>query len=214
MANDIKRIKLIPLPVIGSSFKITPTGIIPEKIVTYELKTIDGSYTLSFQNGRFDVLLNRMSNDASMPTLEEFKEIAIEMNNVLLSNFEIGINRCALAVTLFYGIDIQKDKMFGKFIKDEQIVINSLPCEWEIRRVSRENLSANININYGSKIFRNLTQLPFEVIPVDRIGLELDINTLPANFLFDKECIIKFYDNAASRGVELINWYNDKIETD
>ena len=204
---NLSAYQLFPFPVNGFSFQIGPAGMTPITMTGYEFRNSDNSLNISIGPDRVDI--NQCKNYSNIEMafnsmLEIYKSVSQAFHGCL----EFKETRLAIASTwIIPSVDMRA--VTSSFIGDNNVNL----IEWENRRVERKTLeSIGVPVNYGSKIARGFLKLPIEPLPMDRIFVETDVNTVPLlQDYFDVDKSIRFFEDALRSSVRIITALFEKV---
>ena len=171
--QSVAELKLIPSLNKGLGVKIAPDGsVIPEQMISLDLKNIEDSFKVTLGIDRFDIVSSL--NDNSLDCfLQKVKEVINALNKIYSGKY----NRLALgSVCIFYITPEKMNLLYNKMVNTES---EELPVEWSIRKVIRtaiENEKYRLVINNVYTISRRI--VIEDGSNTDSIVLEHDINTL------------------------------------
>ena len=191
------------------SFQITPNGLQPIKGLSIDLRSDNDSFKIAFGPGRIDILRNKISIEDNLEPLDDF---VLKVNSIItrLTNLypEWKINRLALCLNVCFDLDDEHlASSYRKFLVDDSQNV----VEWRLRNVIRKTLSGenNIVVNQVSTISRSVFQTSFEQLPLDRILVETDFNTMVGqNIDFNRELIESILNEIQTDSLQLIDKYN------
>ena len=163
---------LLPSVNKGLGLKFTPQGVVQENVISLDMKYLDDTLKVSIGSNRFDIVCTNKAETIDT-FLEKVKSIIIAISKAYLDPF----TKLALCSTIFFNIDVSLlDKVYGKVVN----IQDEFPVEWQIRKVLRskvEDKNKTLTINNVYTLSRNIMQIGTEV-PIDRILLDMDINTI------------------------------------
>ncbi|WP_294143150.1 hypothetical protein [uncultured Sanguibacteroides sp.] len=196
---------LLPSVNKGLGLRLTPQGVIQENVISLEMKYLDDTLKVSIGADRFDII-DTQKNESMDIFMHKVREIIVAISKVYLDVF----TRLALCTTVIFDMDIfLLNKIYQKIINTQ----DENPVEWQIRKVLRTKLEQKdeLIINNVYTLSRNMMQIGVEP-PVDRIMLDIDINTIvgsDVNILKQSE---KDFWKIATQTIEkAINEYTDLI---
>lgn len=207
--QSVAELKLIPSLNKGLGVKIAPDGsVIPEQMISLDLKNIEDSFKVTLGIDRFDIVSSL--NDNSLDCfLQKVKEVINALNKIYSGKY----NRLALgSVCIFYTTPEKMNLLYNKMVNTES---EEQPVEWSIRKVIRtaiENERYRLIINNVYTISRRT------VIEggsnTDSIVLEHDINTLVGSDLSAIADLSDLFIQKASETIsESINSYSKYINS-
>ena len=159
----------------GLGLKITPQGVIQENVISLDMKYLDDTFKVSIGPNRFDIVCTEKA--------ESISDFLRKVDNVIIAMSKSDIEpftRLALCSTVVFNMEATLlDSVYEKVTNnhDEQ------PVEWQIRKVLRSKIGDDTKplvINNVYTLSRNVMQIGAEP-PIDRIMLDMDINTIVEN---------------------------------
>ena len=200
--------QLFTFPVNGLSFQISPSGMIPVTLNSYEFRNSDNSLNITIGPDRVDVNQCKKYDDIGQAYMEGASHCQ-QVISAFHSIVEFKETRLALASTWVIAMD-NLDVLSRRFLSSEQ---NENLIEWENKRVERRLLeSIGVLINYGHKIARSQIKLPVEQVLADRIFIETDINTVPLPpDILDIDKTSRFFEDAIENSKKITSDYYKKI---
>ncbi len=203
IVSYLSTFQLFPFPVNGFSFQIGPTGMTPMPMTGYEFRNSDNSLNISIGPDRVDINQCKQQKNIEMAfneMIENYKQVSMAFHNCL----EFKETRLALASTWIISSN-NNGEITSKLINES----NENLIEWENRRVERRvSESTGIQVNYGHKIARGLIKLPIEPLPIDRVFVDTDVNTVPQmQLMLGEERSLSFFEDAAASSVEIVSKY-------
>lgn len=200
--------QLFSFPVNGFSFQISPNGMIPATLTSYEFRNSNNSINISIGPDRVDVNLCK-ENDNFEQAYREGADFCLKALAAFHSCVDFKETRLALASTWI----LTKDNLdtIGERLLQPETHENLI--EWDNRRVERHQLqSIGVPVNYGQKIARSLVKLPIEQVMTDRIFIETDINTIPLPpDVLNAEKDALFFDNAVETSKVITSDYFNEL---
>lgn len=207
--QSVSELKLIPSLNKGLGVKIAPDGsVIPEQMISLDLKNIEDSFKVTLGIDRFDIISSL--NDNSLDCfLQKVKEVINALNKIYSGKY----NRLALgSVCIFYITPEKMNLLYNKMVNTES---EELPVEWSIRKVIRtaiENEKYRLVINNVYTISRRI--VVEDGSNTDSIVLEHDINTLVGSDLSAIADLSDLFIQKASETIsESINSYSKYINS-
>lgn len=207
--QSVAELKLIPSLNKGLGVKIAPDGsVIPEQMISLDLKNIEDSFKVTLGIDRFDIVSSL--NDNSLDCfLQKVKEVINALNKIYSGKY----NRLALgSVCIFYITPEKMNLLYNKMVNTES---EELPVEWSIRKVIRtaiENEKYRLVINNVYTISRRI--VIEDGSNTDSIVLEHDINTLVGSDLSAIADLSDLFIQKASETIsESINSYSKYINS-
>lgn len=207
--QSVSELKLIPSLNKGLGVKIAPDGsVIPEQMISLDLKNIEDSFKVTLGIDRFDIISSL--NDNSLDCfLQKVKEVINALNKIYSGKY----NRLALgSVCIFYITPEKMNLLYNKMVNTES---EELPVEWSIRKVIRtaiENEKYRLVINNVYTISRRI--VIEDGSNTDSIVLEHDINTLVGSDLSAIADLSDLFIQKASETIsESINSYSKYINS-
>ena len=207
--QSVAELKLIPSLNKGLGVKIAPDGsVIPEQMISLDLKNIEDSFKVTLGIDRFDIVSSL--NDNSLDCfLQKVKEVINALNKIYSGKY----NRLALgSVCIFYITPEKMNLLYNKMVNTES---EELPVEWSIRKVIRtaiENEKYRLVINNVYPISRRI--VIEDGSNTDSIVLEHDINTLVGSDLSAIADLSDLFIQKASETIsESINSYSKYINS-
>lgn len=207
--QSVAELKLIPSLNKGLGVKIAPDGsVIPEQMISLDLKNIEDSFKVTLGIDRFDIVSSL--NDNSLDCfLQKVKEVINALNKIYSGKY----NRLALgSVCVFYITPEKMNLLYNKMVNTES---EEQPVEWSIRKVIRtaiENEKYRLVINNVYTISRRI--VIEDGSNTDSIVLEHDINTLVGSDLSAIADLSDLFIQKASETIsESINSYSKYIDS-
>ena len=207
--QSVAELKLIPSLNKGLGVKIAPDGsVIPEQMISLDLKNIEDSFKVTLGIDRFDIVSSL--NDNSLDCfLQKVKEVINALNKIYSGKY----NRLALgSVCIFYITPEKMNLLYNKMVNTES---EEQPVEWSIRKVIRttiENEKYKLVINNVYTISRRI--VIEDGSNTDSIVLEHDINTLVGSDLSAIADLSDLFIQKASETIsESINSYSKYIDS-
>lgn len=207
--QSVAELKLIPSLNKGLGVKIAPDGsVIPEQMISLDLKNIEDSFKVTLGIDRFDIVSSL--NDNSLDCfLQKVKEVINALNKIYSGKY----NRLALgSVCIFYITPEKMNLLYNKMVNTES---EEQPVEWSIRKVIRttiENEKYKLVINNVYTISRRI--VIEDGSNADSIVLEHDINTLVGSDLSAIADLSDLFIQKASETIsESINSYSKYINS-
>lgn len=207
--QSVAELKLIPSLNKGLGVKIAPDGsVIPEQMISLDLKNIEDSFKVTLGIDRFDIVSSL--NDNSLDCfLQKVKEVINALNKIYSGKY----NRLALgSVCIFYITPEKMNLLYNKMVNTES---EEQPVEWSIRKVIRttiENEKYKLVINNVYTISRRI--VIEDGSNTDSIVLEHDINTLVGSDLSAIADLSDSFIQKASETIsESINSYSKYINS-
>lgn len=191
------------------NFQITPNGLQPIEGLSIDLRSSDDSFIISFGQGRIDILRNKISAEDNLEPIDDFiLKVQRIISELTLAYPTWIINRLALCLNVCFDLD--NDHLVSSYNK---FVVRNTPniVEWRLRNVIRKPLSegSNILVNQVSTISRSVFQTSFEQLPLDRILVETDFNTVVGQDInFNPELIASILEATQKDTLLLIDEYN------
>lgn len=207
--QSVAELKLIPSLNKGLGVKIAPDGsVIPEQMISLDLKNIEDSFKVTLGIDRFDIVSSLNDNSLNC-FLEKVKEVI----NALTKIYSGKYNRLALgSVCVFYITPEKMNLLYNKMVNTES---EEQPVEWSIRKVIRtaiENEKYRLVINNVYTISRRI--VVEDGSNTDSIVLEHDINTLVGSDLSAIADLSDLFIKKASETIsESINSYSKYIDS-
>ena len=129
--QSVAELKLIPSLNKGLGVKIAPDGsVIPEQMISLDLKNIEDSFKVTLGIDRFDIVSSLNDN-----SLDCFLQKVKEVINALTKIYSGKYNRLALgSVCVFYITPEKMNLLYNKMVNTES---EEQPVEWSIRKVIR-----------------------------------------------------------------------------
>lgn len=191
------------------NFQITPNGLQPIEGLSIDLRSSDDSFIISFGQGRIDILRNKISAEDNLEPIDDFiLKVQRIISKLTLAYPTWIINRLALCLNVCFDLD--NDHLVSSYNK---FVVRKTPniVEWRLRNVIRKPLyeGSNILVNQVSTISRSVFQTSFEQLPLDRILVETDFNTMVGQDInFNPELIASILEATQKDTLLLIDEYN------
>ena len=207
--QSVADLKLIPSLNKGLGVKIAPDGsVIPEQMISLDLKNIEDSFKVTLGIDRFDIVSSLNDN-----SLDCFLQKVKEVINALTKIYSGKYNRLALgSVCVFYITPEKMNLLYNKMVNTES---EEQPVEWSIRKVIRtaiENEKYRLVINNVYTISRRI--VIEDGSNTDSIVLEHDINTLVGSDLSAIADLSDLFIQKASETIsESINSYSKYIDS-
>lgn len=207
--QSVAELKLIPSLNKGLGVKIAPDGsVIPEQMISLDLKNIEDSFKVTLGIDRFDIV-SSLNNNSLDCFLQKVKEVI----NALTKIYSGKYNRLALgSVCVFYITPEKMNLLYNKMVNTES---EEQPVEWSIRKVIRtaiENEKYRLVINNVYTISRRI--VIEDGSNTDSIVLEHDINTLVGSDLSAIADLSDLFIQKASETIsESINSYSKYIDS-
>lgn len=207
--QSVAELKLIPSLNKGLGVKIAPDGsVIPEQMISLDLKNIEDSFKVTLGIDRFDIVSSLNDN-----SLDCFLLKVKEVINALTKIYSGKYNRLALgSVCVFYITPEKMNLLYNKMVNTES---EEQPVEWSIRKVIRtaiENEKYRLVINNVYTISRRI--VIEDGSNTDSIVLEHDINTLVGSDLSAIADLSDLFIQKASETIsESINSYSKYIDS-
>lgn len=207
--QSVAELKLIPSLNKGLGVKIAPDGsVIPEQMISLDLKNIEDSFKVTLGIDRFDIVSSLNDN-----SLDCFLQKVKEVINALTKIYSGKYNRLALgSVCVFYITPEKMNLLYNKMVNTES---EEQPVEWSIRKVIRttiENEKYKLVINNVYTISRRI--VIEDGSNTDSIVLEHDINTLVGSDLSAIADLSDLFIQKASETIsESINSYSKYIDS-
>lgn len=207
--QSVAELKLIPSLNKGLGVKIAPDGsVIPEQMISLDLKNIEDSFKVTLGIDRFDIVSSLNDN-----SLDCFLQKVKEVINALTKIYSGKYNRLALgSVCVFYITPEKMNLLYNKMVNTES---EEQPVEWSIRKVIRtaiENEKYRLVINNVYTISRRI--VIEDGSNTDSIVLEHDINTLVGSDLSAIADLSDLFIQKASETIsESINSYSKYINS-
>lgn len=176
--------------------KITPSGVVQDKIITLDLKYMDESLKVTIQPDRFDIFSTNRNE-----TLEQFIEHVQEIEKAISSSYNNPFTRLALYSLSYFDIDAESyDGVYAGISKNNE----EHPVEWNFRKVLRYTTGENeekIEVNNVSSFSRSTIKLK-DSPASDKILLEIDINTVVGSSISSIQKNIPFFFKSAKMKME------------
>lgn len=209
--QSVAELKLIPSLNKGLGVKIAPDGsVIPEQMISLDLKNIEDSFKVTLGIDRFDIVSSLNNNNNSLDCfLQKVKEVKNALNKIYSGKY----NRLALgSVCVFYINPEKMNLLYNKMVNTE---LEEQPVEWSIRKVIRttiENEKYRLVINNVYTISRRI--VIEDGSNTDSIVLEHDINTLAGSDISAIADLSDLFIQKASETIsESINSYSKYINS-
>lgn len=200
------KLGLLPSVNKGLGLKITPQGVIQENVISLDMKYLDDTFKVSIGPNRFDIVCTKKA--------ESISDFLRKVDNVTIAiskSYPEPFTRLALCSTVVFNMEAPLlDNVYEKVTNnhDEQ------PVEWQIRKVLRSKIESDAKplvINNVYTLSRNITQIGAES-PIDRIMLDMDINTIVENNIdVIKQQQSEFWNVASSTIESAIDYYENLI---
>jgi hypothetical protein len=191
------------------NLQITPNGLQPIEGLSIELRSNNDSFIISFGQGRIDILRNKISMGDNLEPINDFIVRVQRIISMLTQAYPTWtINRLALCLNVCFDLDVEHlVSSYHKFVvKDSPNTV-----EWRLRNVIRKPLSEEIPIlvNQVSTVSRSFFQTSFEQLPLERILVETDFNTVMGQEInFNPELIAAVWEATKTDTLLLIEEYN------
>ncbi|MDR1884563.1 MAG: hypothetical protein LBR26_17585 [Prevotella sp.] len=180
----------------------------------FSLNSPNNEWVIHFGIERIDISQNQTdAKGNNIGSIEQFSTEASDIFVRIINKYQWKANRLAISGNLILKEMLPQalDEIYPKLFNPTRIYKENKPFEWNFRAVSHIEKKINGNdeiLNYITEANRFTGQLNFNqsIVPLDRIAVNLDINTVPnnANNRFEKLDIIDFYSNVHG-------WYNDLL---
>lgn len=197
------------------SFQITPNGILPMEGLAVELRNNNGSFKIMFGPGRIDIVRNKIAETDSLEDINNFIEKVLRVIELLKQSYNNWIViRLALGTNVCYDLDSRKLISAYKKITNQD---SENLVEWKLHKVIRKSMEtgSQVIVNQASTISRSMIQVPFQPIPVDRVFLETDFNTMVGLQVgFTSEIISSFWQKTILDTLTLIDEYNTVLTSE
>lgn len=158
---------------------------------------------------------------SNLGTIEQFSSEVADIFTKILSKYPQKANRLALlsSVILKEMNGKMLDEIYVKLFNPIQLFNDNKPVEWSsqtLSLISKQICDTDETFNFVSEVSRVNGQLNIsqEVIPIDRIVINLEINTILQNTQsrFDEAAIIDFYSKVQVWHEDLMGEFLKKIE--
>ncbi len=197
------------------------TSSSPISQLRFNLNSLNNEWIIAFREGRIDIEKNQIDlRGSNLGEIQNFCGDVIQMYSKILTLFPRKAHRLALSgnCILREMSNVELDQIYLKIFNPTQTYLTNLPIEWNSRAVARVKQNVNEKeeiLNYIAEVNRVLGQMNNNqsIIPIDRIAINLDINTIPDNRegRFAIEDIANFYGNVSQWYVDLCNELLEKI---
>ena len=205
----MQEFSLLPSANKQMNFQITPNGLQPIEGLSIDLRSSDDSFKIFFGQGRIDIVRSKVKADDILDPVDDFVEKVqrvISMLNQAYQSWEI--NRLALCINVCFDLDNEHlASSYHKFVVNDESDI----VEWRLRKVVRKSIreGSPLLVNQVATISRSITQIPFEQIPIDRVFVETDFNTVVGQDIkFSTDVITDFWEKTKEDTLQLIEDYN------
>lgn len=208
------------LPTTYQEVEITPIPTPPQ--MRFALQSQNNEWHIRFGIKRIDVIKNATDGKGNnIGQIEEFCSTSSEIFTKIFSKHLQKANRLGLSSNVLLE-EMSEEKLNGiynKIFNPIQLYTENKPLEWNSRVNSRIPKIVNTfseQINFISEINREsgLLNIDQNLVPIDRIAINLDINTIPNNTenRFGEVEITNFYKNIPTWHNELLDNIIEKIK--
>ncbi|MDR1089536.1 MAG: hypothetical protein LBL79_00535 [Prevotella sp.] len=188
----------------------------------FSLQSPNNEWNIRFGINRIDVLKNAINGKGdNIGSIEQFCSDASDIFTKIYSKHPQKANRLGLSsnVLLEEMTDEKLNDVYNKLFNPIKLYSDNKPLEWNSRvnsRIQKEVNSVNEQINFISEINRasGLLNIDQKLVPIDRIAINLDINTIPNNIenRFGEAEVVDFYKSVFAWHNELLNEIIEKIK--
>jgi hypothetical protein len=199
---------------------LIPTTFPESSQLRFMLQSTNNEWNIHFGIDRIEITKNATDTKGSnIGTIEQFCADVSGFFTKILNKYPQQASRLALLSSVILK-EMSEDMLNGiyeKFFNPIPLYSENKPVEWNsmtVSHIQKEVNSVNEIINFISTINRLNGQLNInqEFIPIDRISVILDINTIPnAKNRFGETEIVYFYKNIPVWHNDLLNEILDKI---
>jgi hypothetical protein len=190
------------------------SNITPISQLRFSLQSPNNEWNIHFGIDRIDIAKNATdAKGSNLGTLEQFCADVSDYFSKILSKHPQKANRIALSSNVLLK-EMTEDKLNAVYLKlfnPIKLYSENNTREWNSRvvaRISKKVNSVDEIFNFITDINRISGQLNLnqEVVPVDRIAINMDINSIPNNTVnrFGEIDITDFYKTVSI-------WHNDII---
>jgi hypothetical protein len=194
----------------------------PQPQLRFALQSTNNEWNISFGINRIDVVKNATDGKGNnIGTIEQFCTDVSDAFAKILSKYPQKANRLGLSSNVLLE-EMTEDKLNGvyeKLFNSTRLYSDNKPVEWNSRvnsRIQKQVNSINELMNFISEINRasGLLNIDQKLVPIDRIALNLDLNTIPNNLenRFGEIEVADFYKNIPVWHNELLNEIVEKIK--
>lgn len=173
------------------------------------LASSNREWTINFLSTRIDIEKRSIDRHGeNLGELDEFCEEATSLFKQITDQFGKKANRIAL-ITNFLLKEMPEETLstvYTKLFQMLEFYKDNPPFEWNWRAASNrpitlQNLSETLNVITSINRTKVELQTANEIKALDRVSLQIDINTTPDNreHRFDSNHIASFYDQVAER---------------
>jgi len=191
------------------------TNLNPQPQNRFALQSPNREWYINFGSTRIDIEKNPISiKGDNLGSVETFCDEAKDIANRILSKVPKKANRLSLVTRVFLD-EMNNDKLnnvYSRLFKSPELYQDNLPFEWNWRTVSHidKEISGEMEtFNVITSLNRIGAQVREgnSIATLDRIELNLDINTVPQNneYRFNEEKIKSF--------LELVKTWHNEIES-
>jgi len=188
----------------------------------FALQSPNNEWNIRFGIDRIDIFKNATDEKGkNIGTIEQFCADVSDIFAKISSKYPQKANRLALSGNILLE-EMTTEKLNGvyeKLFNSIKLYSENKPVEWNLRinsRVQRQINSISEQMNFISEINRvsGLLNIDQKLVPIDRIAVNLDINTIPNNIesRFGEIEFVDFYKNIPVWHNELLNEIFEKIK--
>jgi hypothetical protein len=190
--------------------------------VRFNLKSANNEWDIHFGIDRIDITKN--ATDVKGDNLGTIEQFCADVSDIFLkinSKYPQQANRIALLSNVILN-EMKEDVLAGIYLKlfnPIKLYAKNMPTEWNSRTIARlqKEFSGNTEIfNFVSDVNRinGLININQEIKPIDRIAINIDINTIPTTtiYRFGTKELEGFYNNVSIWHNELLSNIFDKIK--
>jgi hypothetical protein len=209
---------LIPTTFQEVTVKTLPT----QPQLRFALQSPNNEWNIRFGIDRIDISKNATDGKGNnIGTIEQFCTDVSDIFARISSKHPQKANRLALSgnVLLEEMTTEKLNTVYEKLFNSIKLYSDNKPVEWNLRinsRVQKQINSMNEHLNFISEINRvsGLLNIDQKLVPIDRIAVNLDINTIPNNIenRFGEIEFADFYKNIPVWHNELLNEIFEKIK--
>ncbi|GAB6395524.1 MAG: hypothetical protein MdMp024_1836 [Bacteroidales bacterium] len=195
--------------------EVSPITPIPQ--LRFTLQSTNNEWNLNFGFDRIAITKNMTdAKGNNLGTIEQFCADASGFFTQILSKHSQQANRLALSsdIILKEMPESMLYDIYTKLFNPIPLHADNKPVEWSsmtVSRMQKQVCSTNEDFNFISTIRRRNGLInqnpPIPLITIDRISINIDINTIPNNTKnrFGENEIVKFYKN------NIYVWHNDLL---
>lgn len=177
------------IPTIFQELNVLNGQGIGQGINRIRLQSTDGQWLILFASNRVEISKNAIQSMEELGSTSDFLKEAIQIIERFCKDFDKKSSRIGF-VTSYILQEMSKEKLYSihqKLFKSINLYLENPPFEWNWRNASHVNGDIN-GLSETFNVVTELNRLPLEMtdkngifIPMDRINLNFDINTVPQN---------------------------------